>query len=138
MLREPSSLRISAILTIGWNNRIFPSGVQFPCKYHLSVSALSHAGVYLAVRWPQPIKNKQVTRDESIALIIDKSRSKYPKPLRLACYTDPETRFLRHIVYNTRSAAFTACTPISSIANSGSVSESVFPYKIPVEQSKHN
>ncbi|NTW10010.1 MAG: IS4 family transposase [Chlorobiaceae bacterium] len=39
----------------------------------------------------QPIRNKQVTRDERIELIIEKSRAKYPKPLRLVCYTDPDT-----------------------------------------------
>ena len=38
----------------------------------------------------QPIRNKQVSRDEKIELIIEKSREKYPKALRLVCYTDPE------------------------------------------------
>lgn len=39
----------------------------------------------------KPIGNKQVSRDEKIELIIDKSRKKYPKALRLVCYTDPQT-----------------------------------------------
>ena len=39
----------------------------------------------------KPIRNKQVSRDEKIELIIEESRKKYPKALRLVCYTDPET-----------------------------------------------
>ena len=32
-----------------------------------------------------------MTQDEKIELLIDKTRAKYPKTLRLVCYTDPET-----------------------------------------------
>ena len=39
----------------------------------------------------QPIKHKQVTRDEKIELVVEQTRAKYPKALRLVCYTDPNT-----------------------------------------------
>jgi len=46
---------------------------------------------YRIIGQHQPITNKQVTQDEKIELLIDKTRAKYPKTLRLVCYTDPET-----------------------------------------------
>lgn len=53
-------------------------------------------------------KTKQVTRDEKIELIIEKSRAKYPKPLRLVCYTDPATgKAYEFITNNMKLAAAT-------------------------------
>ena len=56
----------------------------------------------------QPIKNKQVTRDEKIELVVEKSREKYPKVLRLVCYTDPATgKKYEFITNNMKLAAST-------------------------------
>jgi len=56
----------------------------------------------------QPIKNKQVTRDERIELVVEKTRKIYPKALRLVCYTDPDTgKKYEFITNNMKLAAST-------------------------------
>jgi hypothetical protein len=56
----------------------------------------------------QPIKNKQVTQDDKIELVVDKTREKYPKALRLVCYTDPATgKKYEFITNNMKLAAST-------------------------------
>jgi len=56
----------------------------------------------------KPIRNKQVSRDEKIELIIEESRKKYPKALRLVCYTDPQTgKMYEFLTNNMKLAAST-------------------------------
>ena len=55
-----------------------------------------------------PITNKQVTRDEKIELVVEKSKPKYPKSFRLVCYTDPDTgKEYEFITNNMKLAAST-------------------------------
>ncbi len=46
---------------------------------------------YRIIGQHHPITNKQVTRDDKIELVVEQTRMKYPKALRLVCYTDPNT-----------------------------------------------
>lgn len=46
---------------------------------------------YRIIGHHQLIRNKQVTRDEQIELIIEKSQQKYLKAFRLVCYADLQT-----------------------------------------------
>jgi hypothetical protein len=63
---------------------------------------------YRIIGQHQPITNKQVTRDEKIELVVDKTRTKYPKALRLVCYTDPLTgKAYEFITNNMKLAAST-------------------------------
>jgi len=73
-----------AYLDFEWLYRLEKRGVWFvtPSKKNLQ---------YRIAGQHKPIRNKQVSRDEHIELIVEESRKKYPKSLRLVCYTDPET-----------------------------------------------
>jgi len=63
---------------------------------------------YRIIGQHQPIKNKQVTRDESIEPVVETTKSKYPKALRLVCFTDPETgKAYEFITNNMKLAAST-------------------------------
>jgi hypothetical protein len=55
---------------------------------------------YRIVGQHQPIDHPQVTRDDEIELIVEKTRKKYPKPFRLVCYTHPETKKVYTFITN--------------------------------------
>ena len=56
----------------------------------------------------QPIRHQQVTRDEKIELVVEQTRVKYPKALRLVCYTDTDTeKEYEFITNNIKLAAST-------------------------------
>ena len=63
---------------------------------------------YRIIGQHQPITNNQVTRDDKIELVIEKSRANYPKAFRLVCYTDPVTgKNYEFITNNMKLAAST-------------------------------
>ena len=71
--------------------------IDFECLYsdqrHVwFVTRAKTSMQYRIVGQHQPIHHPQVTRDDEIELIVEKTRKKYPKPFRLVCYTDPETK----------------------------------------------
>ncbi len=55
---------------------------------------------YRIVGQHQPIDHPQVTRDDEIELIVEKTRKKYPKTFRLVCYTHPETKKVYTFITN--------------------------------------
>ena len=55
---------------------------------------------YRIVGQYQAIDHPQVTRDDEIKLIVEKTRKKYPKPFRLVCYTHPETKKVYTFITN--------------------------------------
>lgn len=73
-----------AYLDFDWLYSLEKRGVFFVTRSKKNVQ-------YRITGQHQPIRNKQLTRDDKIELIVEKSRKKYPKALRLVCYTDPET-----------------------------------------------
>lgn len=73
-----------AYLDYEWLYSLDQRGVWFVTRSKSNIQ-------YRVIGQQQPIRNQQVSRDEKIELIIETSRSKYPKTLRLVCYTDPET-----------------------------------------------
>ena len=73
-----------AYLDFAWLYSLEKRGVWFVTRSKKDIQ-------YRIAGQHKPIRNKQVSRDEKIELIIEKSREKYPKALRLVCYTDPET-----------------------------------------------
>ena len=63
---------------------------------------------YRIIGQHQPITNNQVTRDDKIELVIEKSRANYPKAFRLVYYTDPVTgKNYEFITNNMKLAAST-------------------------------
>jgi len=63
---------------------------------------------YRIIGQHQPIRHKQVKRDEKIELVVEQTRVKYPKALRLVCYTDPDTgKEYEFITNNMKLAAST-------------------------------
>ena len=63
---------------------------------------------YRIIGQHHPITNKQVTRDDKIELVVEQTRIKYPKALRLVCYTDPNTgKEYEFITNNMKLAAST-------------------------------
>ena len=73
-----------AYVDFEWLYRLDQRGVWFVTRSKKNLQ-------YRIIGQHQPIRNKQVTRDEKIEPIIETSRSKYPKALRLVCSIDPKT-----------------------------------------------
>jgi hypothetical protein len=90
-----------AYIDFDWLYSLDQRGVWFVTRSKANIQ-------YRILGQHQPIKNKQVTRDNKIEQIIEKSRVKYPKALRMVCFTDPETgKEYEFITNNMKLAAST-------------------------------